>query len=138
MFDSPKAFFNHLCTVSRDDGFPSYGERPGGGRNDCLYRGPNGRKCPAGHCIPDANYDTSLEGRDAMFVCFMGRLDLPPGVSDRELYKAQVAHDGQGRYSNNADFKWSHDLFVTELLKIPCFAGLTDPTAAAVSAGSDL
>lgn len=27
----------------------------------CLYRGPDGRKCALGHCIPDEIYDDELE-----------------------------------------------------------------------------
>jgi hypothetical protein len=31
----------------------------------CLYRGPNGVKCAAGHLIPDDKYDPKMEGIDA-------------------------------------------------------------------------
>jgi len=30
--------------------------------NSCLYRGPNGTKCAAGHVIPDEKYDPCFEG----------------------------------------------------------------------------
>jgi hypothetical protein len=30
---------------------------------DCLYRGPDGRKCAIGHLIPDDVYDPEMEGR---------------------------------------------------------------------------
>jgi hypothetical protein len=30
--------------------------------NSCLYRGPNGLKCAAGHLIPDELYNKKMEG----------------------------------------------------------------------------
>lgn len=30
---------------------------------NCLYRGPNGKKCAAGCLIPDDKYEESMEGR---------------------------------------------------------------------------
>jgi hypothetical protein len=96
MFSSAKQFFDHLCTVSRNGGFPSYGEKPSG-RMDCLYRGPEGRKCVAGHCIPDDKYAPELEGRAADSDCLVGKLILPAGVSPREMYEAQKPTTSKAR-----------------------------------------
>lgn len=40
---------------------------PGG---ECQYRGPNGRKCAAGHLLPDKRYDPYHEGGCAASVPF--------------------------------------------------------------------
>lgn len=34
----------------------------------CLYRGPNGRKCAIGHCIPDDKYMPAMESEGVVSI----------------------------------------------------------------------
>ncbi len=34
----------------------------------CVYRGPDGLKCAAGHLIPDEDYKSCFEGRSVMML----------------------------------------------------------------------
>ncbi len=50
--------------------------RPSVGDNDrCLYRGPDGLKCAAGHVIPDSMYSKKMESLD---VGRLSELNLIP------------------------------------------------------------
>lgn len=41
----------------------------------CLYRGPNGMKCAAGHLIPDEKYKPKIEG-DPILLLLSQRIHL--------------------------------------------------------------
>ena len=36
--------------------------------DECLYRGPNGKKCAAGFLISDSRYSKSLEGQNIYYI----------------------------------------------------------------------
>jgi hypothetical protein len=56
---------------------------------NCAYRGNDGRKCAAGHCISDDQYDSSFEG-----VGVNGGGRLPQNDPVRaQLAKAVAGHD---------------------------------------------
>ena len=65
----------------------------------CLYRGPDGRKCAAGHWIPDDKYTHHLEQRPAN--CDSVRDALPEALRDEDLLYTlrtmQSAHDAAAR-----------------------------------------
>lgn len=66
----------------------------------CQYRGPNGRKCAAGHLLPDADYKPEFEGKSVM----ADKLDelfnkednwplITPNSGRGFLHELQQAHD---------------------------------------------
>lgn len=60
----------------------------------CVYRGPDGLKCAAGHVIPDEAYDRSYES------CGFGVVGLRLGVDPERRYfigRLQGAHDAKAR-----------------------------------------
>lgn len=72
----------------------------------CLYRGPDGRKCAAGHLIPDEDYRTEFEGkschpipipfqqiRNAKISKEIAAVLEKHGYSPRAVYKLQCIHD---------------------------------------------
>lgn len=69
--------------------------RPSVGDNDrCLYRGPDGLKCAAGHVIPDSMYSENMEGKDVHSL--MCKKQMPKSLIPHEklLRAMQSAHDG--------------------------------------------
>lgn len=63
--------------------------------NECLYRGPQGRKCAVGFLIPDSSYSSAMEGRgiDSLIEDFGGV--LPRAILDNSslLLRLQQLHD---------------------------------------------
>lgn len=116
-------YFDLLCRTSRDGGFPSMSDHA----NGCAYRGDNGRKCAIGLLIPDNIYDKSIEGTpiDALTDSWHSRIDRPSGISTRQLFQIQSAHDSRAVPGQ----EWDHAAFVHHLQGIDCFAGFADPTA---------
>jgi hypothetical protein len=76
--------------------------RPSVGDNDrCLYRGPDGLKCAAGHVIPDSFYSALIEENTGVLqLRLKGRLpkSLAPHV-DLISY-LQDAHDAASRWAD--------------------------------------
>ena len=70
--------------------------RPSIGYNArCLYRGPDGLKCAAGHVIPDSMYSKKMENSD-IFQMFETGLLPRSLVPHRDLIKRlQYLHDKQ-------------------------------------------
>ena len=60
--------FDFVVGKIREQGCPSMKE----GSISCLYRGPNGTKCAAGHVIPDEKYDSGFEGCTVIDVPYEG------------------------------------------------------------------
>jgi hypothetical protein len=64
----------------------------------CAYRGPHGRKCPIGWCIPDEIYSPDLEGT-SINALMCGRdshqkiLDLFCYIDNYSLIELQRCHD---------------------------------------------
>ena len=64
----------------------------------CVYRGPNGDRCAAGHLIPDHVYCREMEGLSVMDVVPDIKVDMPALISglgyDLQLVSdLQVVHD---------------------------------------------
>jgi hypothetical protein len=59
----------------------------------CMYRGPNGLKCAAGHLIPDEMYNPMMESKGIIYL--INEFKMPNYFcSNSELiYKLQVWHD---------------------------------------------
>lgn len=74
----------------------------------CMYRGPGGTKCAAGHCIPDSKYSPALEGAIVNehhdFFAGLG-LDL------KFLTQLQSVHDLAMFRGGTVDYElWLHDM----------------------------
>lgn len=53
--------FDHICkclSIQKQRSMELDGSSCGG---DCLYRGPNGRRCAIGHCIKNSEYRVDME-----------------------------------------------------------------------------
>jgi hypothetical protein len=77
--------------------------RPSVGDNDrCLYRGPDGLKCAAGHVIPDSMYSPfRMENQSVDTLRRDGKLSESLIPHARLIHYLQSAHDGS---SNREDF----------------------------------
>jgi hypothetical protein len=77
--------------------------RPSVGDNDrCLYRGPDGLKCAAGHVIPDSMY-SPVRMEDKSVDTLRRDSKLPDSLIPHVelLFRLQNAHDGN---SQRVDF----------------------------------
>lgn len=90
---TPQEIFDYVVARLRAQGEKSEGActrlnlEPYGG---CLYRGPRGLKCAAGHLIPDAFYDPDMEGRGVAKIPYF----LDWSKEARQLVdRLQVIHD---------------------------------------------
>jgi hypothetical protein len=70
--------------------------RPSVGDNDrCLYRGPDGLKCAAGHVIPDSMYSpVRMEDKSVDTLRRDGKLSESLIPHAALIYYLQRAHDG--------------------------------------------
>ena len=79
----------------------------------CRYRGRYGRKCAAGHLIPDSEYDPKFEAYDSLSE--NGKPTLPGKKiaalgHNLELVSAlQSAHDAAATYPNDFGRRKVHD-----------------------------
>lgn len=63
----------------------------------CMYRGPNNTRCIAGHCIPNREYKSSIEGKEALAVLFFKKWE----PCEKNLIQSlQNVHDSA---ANNSD-----------------------------------
>lgn len=86
----------------------------------CLYRGPNGTKCAAGHLIPDEKYNPSMESRPSTNPAVHRAL----GIDDADKWlvrELQGAHDDELRVSGI-------DVWKRKMLGIAAYYKL-DPSA---------
>jgi hypothetical protein len=68
--------------------------RPSVGDNDrCLYRGPEGLKCAAGHVIPDSMYSENMENNSILSVFEAGSLPISLAPHRDLIQKLQNLHD---------------------------------------------
>jgi hypothetical protein len=92
--------FDKVVTALRAQGKPSVNPET----NECMYRGPNGIKCAAGHLIPDDEYKPKFEGYrvDADTIISI----IQDNGHDIALVKElQFAHDSSADLtSNNKEF----------------------------------
>ena len=87
--------FDLVLNAIRQQGQPSIDPEDEG----CLYRGPNGLKCPVGHLIPDNLYDSRMEGGSANSDAVAEVLENL-GYNVEFCNKLQEAHDN----ADNDDF----------------------------------
>ncbi len=82
-----------------------------GGRETCMYRGPDGMMCAVGALITDNNYGPHLEG---LTVTSGGRPHVKDAIRNSTrmkfsaadwyaLARAQLFHDTRGRWSEGFD-----------------------------------
>lgn len=73
----------------------------------CAYRGLEGRKCAAGHLLPDKDYDPTMEGRSFASLVESNlvslKFDHPSTVEMIQMM--QKAHDNAGRKFFVQDFR---------------------------------
>jgi len=86
--------------------------------NECLYRGPEGRKCAVGFLIPDSSYSPAMEGRglDSLIEDFGGV--LPQAILDNSslLHRLQQLHDS---YTSSSSLTFrEHLLYELSILAV--------------------
>lgn len=74
----------------------------------CRYRGPNGRKCAAGHLIPDDRYKDSMEGCRVHAVPYLGGQFAGPLLDF--IAELQNAHDANSAHGEHFIHNWSLDM----------------------------
>jgi hypothetical protein len=78
-----------------DQGFRpsiSFNENVEGTKASCMYRGPDGLKCAAGHLIPDSAYTSDLEYTSASALMYF--IDNFDESALNLIDTLQLAHDG--------------------------------------------
>lgn len=106
--------FDRSCAGIVAQGGPSVSKN-----GKCLYRGPNGRKCAAGHLIPDETYSKKMEGNSSFGVEIPGIEEYTTFV--REL---QIRHDRAAETtSSDAEFL---KIWVPDTAKFARSLGLND------------
>jgi hypothetical protein len=78
----------------------------------CLYRGPNGTKCAAGHLILDGFYNPEFEGQTSSALDVQNAL-IASGVPDNQeteelISDLQFAHDTY--LGNNGGITWEQEM----------------------------
>lgn len=84
--------FDTVVTALRKQEKPSVNEI-----GECMYRGPNGLKCAAGHLIPDDKYNPEFEGI-AITEWDIGPILKEQGYDIRLVEELQDAHDSSSNY----------------------------------------
>lgn len=98
-------------------GFERSAEDDGAG-STCLYRGPEGRRCAVGHCIPD---DLYREAYDAVLTLeqVASRVKVFGRIRFDDLRDLQRAHDSGFQPDlmklNLADFANAHGLTIPSI-----------------------
>lgn len=73
----------------------------------CLYRGPGGAKCAAGHLIPNKRYQASLEGQISFEPRVWKAIGLP--AEYRRIVQAlQGSHDRAATATLGDHEEWLH------------------------------
>jgi hypothetical protein len=108
-FNNTQDLFDHVVNALRKQGVQSksaYSESP---NPRCAYRGDNGTKCAAGHCITDEEYGPEMEGKMASGIPL-----FEPWPEDQRflLIDLQRAHDNhhptewENRWKNVAHYHY--------------------------------
>lgn len=94
--------FDTVARALMAQGGPSFQE------DNCVYRNPaNGRKCAAGHLIPDEKYASWMEGKSVLAVELILAIGIPQIDADawRLVLWLQHAHDQSCHVTTN-DSDW--------------------------------
>lgn len=96
-----QSIFDQAVQGVLDQGQPSFDPI----YKECLYRGPNGSRCAAGHLLPDSEYNPNFEHNGASDINWFNdkfsieQMDL---ITD-----LQIAHDSaSGDYTDDDPNKW--------------------------------
>lgn len=127
-------YYDLLVATSAAGGFPSIDDDPN--NRMCLYRGPDGRKCAFGLILPDDEHTPDLEGRSVDILVANGRIgtDRPwwvDGMTAKDMYLTQEAHDSTAFKSADKPGSWDHALFVSKLDALKCFKDVVKAAPAA-------
>lgn len=95
--------FDTVAVALVRQGGPSLG-KPSAGFGRCAYRGTNGRKCAAGHLIPDALYRKSMEGSFA-YEGLVAEVLEDAGHDAEFVRQLQILHDDKAQ-SREDDSAW--------------------------------
>jgi len=115
-------YYNLLVETSRTGGFPSIDRKkasPWSPSGQCLYRGPDGKKCAAGLLIPDELYNPKMEGAVASTTLTPDL--LPEHMTMYDIDRIQAIHD-----NSSVSDEWNHKAFVQKLNNNSSFSSLTD------------
>lgn len=72
----------------------------------CMYRGPDGRKCPAGMLIPDVDYQKAWEGGAVKIGSPVGQYLKDRGFDIALVQSVQYVHDNK----DPKEFDWRFEL----------------------------
>jgi len=102
---TPQEIVNKVYFALKKQGKPSVDKN-----GECLYRGPNGLKCAAGHLMSDKEYDSLMEGYDVNYSG--GLFHFPEVISENaKLIKdLQDAHDMAASQDENFWDEFSYRL----------------------------
>lgn len=89
--------FDYIVEAIVKQGRPSVGDN-----NRCLYRGPDGLKCAAGHVIPDSVYSETMENKGILTLSDFGRTPKSLVHHAELISRLQDAHDAAatGKFLN--------------------------------------
>jgi hypothetical protein len=105
MFNSEQEIFNFVYIRLREQGKPSMDKPEGGGFGTCLYRGPGGTACAAGHLILQKNYSANLEFNDVLADHVWEAIGLPARWQDL-VRGLQRAHDHAAKEAYLSEKTW--------------------------------
>jgi len=74
---------------------------------DCMYRGPNGLKCAAGHVLKDQDYKRHFDINNLSIYSLSDRIETPYYVKDNKilLSRLQRVHDSKTLGDNSVWLK---------------------------------
>lgn len=121
MFDyttaTAREVFDFVKAALIKQGVPSRNEYA-----QCVYRGPNGTKCAAGHVLPNKVYSDILEGRDWSWVVRVLEEKYPNKDWNNHralIMRLQSAHDGASAdafAAGNPASVWVPEVYMKRLL----------------------
>lgn len=77
-------------------------------RGECRFRGPRGRRCAIGHCIPDNIYSPKIEKSGGIWGATLDSKKLArlfSNVNTGHLSQLQLCHDMAARYESLPSIK---------------------------------
>lgn len=116
-------YYNLLVDSARNGNFPATEPGPLGPR--CKYRTPDGKKCAAGHLIPDHKYSPDMENRMAVSLRIVAAMEIPEGMNAWDVRWVQSAHDSQASCVNKP---WDAQKFITAINDLLCFSDVVRVT----------
>lgn len=104
--------FDFVVSALVAQGKPSYGLLFSSANTmGCLYRGPGGTKCAAGHCIPDDKYTSSMENT-VVSSAYVEPILEAAGYDVGFLSHMQHAHDDAAMNNQIDNEAWLHSFLL--------------------------